>query len=383
MKRHVALIIETSSIYGRELFSGIVRYMRMHDEWSVFLEQRDLVKKPPSWLSKWEGDGIISRATTPKLVEAVKATGVPLVELTDRHDAAGLTRVRSDDSAIGRMAAEHLLDRGFQRFGFCGFRGEAWSERRQLSFVDAVAEAGWPCDVYNSPWYGRGARSWEDEQQHLRQWLRSFPRPFAIMACNDIRGQHVLDACSQQQLSVPEEAAVIGVDNDQLLCRICSPPMSSVIPNAERVGFHAAELLSMMMNGERPKQNEFLIAPLGVSIRQSTDVVAIDDPEIAAALTFIRQNACRQISVADVTRNVAISRSSLERKVRKYLGRTPQQEIRQVQIKRVRELLATTELAAEKIALLCGFEHPEYMYVVFKREVGMTPGEFRNQAKPG
>lgn len=383
MKRHVALIIETSSIYGRELFSGIVRFMRMHDEWSVFVEQRDLNKKLPPWLSKWEGDGIISRATTPKLVEAVQATGVPLVELTDRHEAAGLTRVRSDDSAIGRMAAEHLLDRGFQRLGFCGFRGEAWSERRQQAFVDAVAQANWPCDVYNSPWVGRGARSWEDEQQHLRQWLSKFPRPFAVMACNDVRGQHVLDACSQQQLSVPEEAAVIGVDNDHLLCRICSPPMSSVIPNAERVGFRAAELLSLMMDGKRPPQNEFLIDPLGVATRQSTDVVAIDDPEIAAALQFIRQNACRRISVADVTRHVAISRSSLERKVRKYLGRTPQQEIRQVQVKRVRELLATTELAAEKIAVLCGFEHPEYMYVVFKREVGMTPGEFRNQAQPG
>ncbi|MCA9070768.1 MAG: substrate-binding domain-containing protein, partial [Planctomycetaceae bacterium] len=151
MKRHVALIIETSSAYGRQLLSGVVRFMRMHDDWSVFLEQRDLWKQPPSWLKEWRGDGIISRVTTPKLVEAIAKTGVPLVDVTDRRGNWGLNQIRSDDAAIGRMGAEHLLERGFRRFGYCGFKGEAWSQRREEAFVQTVRErANAPCSQFNS-----------------------------------------------------------------------------------------------------------------------------------------------------------------------------------------------------------------------------------------
>jgi LacI family transcriptional regulator len=384
MKRHVALIIETSSIYGRDLLAGIVRFMRMHDDWSVFLEQRDLWKQPPTWLSDWHGDGIISRATTPKLLDSIAKTGVPLVEVTDRHGDVRLPQVRSDDAAIGRMGAEHLIERGFERFAFCGFKGEAWSKRREDAFVEAVEHNdSFLCSRYNSAWHGRAARAWEDEQQCLVDWLKEFTPPFAVMACNDIRGQHVIDACSTLQLAVPEEVSVIGVDNDELLCRVCSPPLSSVIPNAETVGFRAAEMLAKLMDGDTPAEQSQLIQPLGVATRQSTDVVAIDDPVLAAALHYIREHACRGISVEEVVRQNPISRSTLERQVRKYLGRTPQEEIRHVQIKRVKELLMTTDLPAERIAGLCGFEHPEYLHVVFKRVAGMTPGEFRRQVKPG
>jgi len=377
----VALIVETSASYGRGLLQGILRYMRLHNEWSVFLEQRDLQAKPPSWLATWDGDGILSRATTPQLADAVIATGVPLVELTDRGCDYGFVSVRSNDRAIGRAAASHLLERGFQRFGFCGFTEEAWSDRRQAGFVEQLATAGFDCQIYRSPWHGATLRPWEDEKQRLALWLKQQERPLGIMACNDMRAQHVLNACAGQQLSVPEEVAVVGVDNDDLLCQMCSPPLSSVIPNAEGVGYCGAELLDALMRGETVERDH-LIEPLGIATRQSTDVVAIDDPEVAAALSFIRENACRGITVADVTRNVPVSRSTLERQLRKYLGRTPQQEIRYVQIKRIRELLATSDFTAERIATMCGFEHPEYMHVVFKRQMGMTPGDYRRTAKP-
>lgn len=383
MKRHVALIIETSSVYGRDMLSGIVRFMRMHDEWAVFLEQRDLWKQPPSWLNDWHGDGIISRATTPKLLEAVERTGVPLVEVTDRRSDVELPQVRSDDAAIGHMAAEHLLERGFRRFGFCGFKGESWSERRGEAFVEAVnTNANMPCAQFNSPWHGPSAQAWEAEQRSIVAWLKGFEPPFAIMACNDIRGQHVIEACSKLDLAVPEQVAVIGVDNDELLCRVCSPPLSSVIPNAGLVGFRAAEALSHLMSGREVDEQLQLISPLGVSTRQSTDVVAIDDRDIAAALHYIREHACQGLSVAEVVKHNPVSRSTLERQVRKYLGRTPQEEIRCVQVKRARELLLTTDLSAERIAMLCGFEHPEYFLVVFKRITGMTTTEFRKQARP-
>ena len=383
MKRHVALIIETSSIYGRDLLAGIVRYMRMHDRWSVFLEQRDLFKQPPRWLNKWHGDGIISRATTPRLLDAISDTGVPFVELTDRKGDVEFSQIRSDDAAIGKMGAEHLLERGFKRFGYCGYKGEAWSKRREESFVKTIDQkSSGSCSLYNSTWQGRGARNWEDEQRCIIEWLQTLTPPFAVMACNDIRGRQIIDACSELDLAVPEQVVVVGVDDDELLCRMCSPPLSSVIPNAQAVGFRAAEVLASLMDGKSPASEVQLIEPLGVATRQSTDAVAIDDPDIAAALRYIREYACRGITVAEVVRDNSVSRSTLERQVRKYLGRTPQEEIRFVQIKRARELLISTDLSAEQIAPLCGFEHPEYLHVVFKRVTGTTIGVFRKQAKP-
>ena len=383
MKRHVALIIETSSNYGRDLLAGIVRYMRMHDRWSVFLEQRDLFKQPPRWLNKWQGDGIISRATTPRLLDAISDTGVPFVELTDRKGDVEFSQIRSDDAAIGKMGAEHLLERGFKRFGYCGYKGEAWSKRREESFVKTIEQksSGF-CSLYNSTWQGRGARNWEDEQRCIIEWLQTLTPPFAVMACNDIRGRQIIDACSELDLAVPEQVVVVGVDDDERLCRMCSPPLSSVIPNAQAVGFRAAEVLASLMDGKSPASEVQLIEPLGVATRQSTDAVAIDDPDIAAALRYIREYACRGITVAEVVRDNSVSRSTLERQVRKYLGRTPQEEIRFVQIKRARELLISTDLSAEQIAPLCGFEHPEYLHVVFKRVTGTTIGVFRKQAKP-
>lgn len=383
MKRRVALIIETSSSYGRDLLAGIVRFRRAHHDWTVFLEQRDLTTEPPAWLARWKGHGIISRATTPKLAEAVEATGVPLVELTDRRADLGFPHIWSDDAAIGELAAEHLRERGFVHFGFCGFQSEAWSQRREAAFVAAVAGSARSCDVYNSPWHGMTARPWEDEQRQLVRWIRSLPRPVGIMACNDVRGQHVLEACSTAEVTVPEEVAVIGVDNDQLLCQLCDPPLSSVTPNAELIGYRAAELLAQLMARRKVRQREHLVPPLGIATRQSTDVVAIDDPAIAAAISYIRENACAGITVKDVLQRVAVSRSSLERQLRKFLKRSPQQEIRHVQLKRARELLAATDWPMARIARLCGFEHPEYMHVVFRRELQMTPGEFRKSAQPG
>ncbi len=357
--------------------------MRMHDEWSVFLEQRDLWKKPPAWLKDWRGDGIISRVTTQKLLEAIARTKVPLVEVTDRRGDSELPQVRSDDVRIGEIGAEHLIERGFVRFGFCGFKGEAWSQRREEGFANHLREQSFvECDSYNSTWHGPSARTWEAEQESIVAWLKTMKPPFAVMTCNDVRGQHIIDACSTLGLAVPEQVAVVGVDNDDLLCRVCSPPLSSVVPNAEMVGFKAAETLALLMDGKEVSQQNQLVPPVGVATRQSTDVVAIDDRSVAAALHYIRANACRGLSVAEVVRNSQVSRSTLERQLRKYLGRTPQEEIRNVQIKRAQELILSTDLPAEQIAALCGFDYPEYFYVVFKRIVGMTTSQFRQQTKP-
>ncbi|MBB01435.1 MAG: XylR family transcriptional regulator [Planctomyces sp.] len=379
MRRRVALIIETSSEYGRGLLSGIVRYMRIHDDWSVFLEQRGLFEKPPSWIKKWQGDGIITRVTNDAVIDAAQTNNVPLVELTDRHGEHRFPQIRSDDHRIGELGAEHFLERGFERFAFCGFSGEQWSLRRQEAFVETV-RSRFPegCSLYNTPWGDSDSVSWDEEQQRIESWLQTMGPPFAVMSCNDLRGKHVIDACAALGLSVPEQVAVLGVDNGEQLCNLCSPPLSSVIPDAEEVGFRAAELLAQLMTGA-DLCPEIMIPPIGIATRQSTDAMAVSDPDMAKALNFIRENACRNIRVQDVVDNVSISRSTLERQCRQHLGRSPQGQIRYEQVKRVRELILRTELSLEEIAYRCGFEHAEYMHVVFKRITGTTPGALRQR----
>lgn len=383
MRPHVALMVETSQVYGRHILHGIIRYLRSHPPWSIFLELRELGAAPPSWLKDWRGQGIITRMTDPPLAELLRRKRIPAVNLTDVHPGLGLPLIESDQKAIARLAAEHLLERGFRQFAFCGFTDHSWSGERLDGFRDAVSQAKAICHVYESPWGGPRAHPWEREQARIGEWLRGLLRPVGVFACNDLRGQHVLDACQRAGLSVPEEVAVIGVDDDQLLCELCDPPLSSVVPNPERIGYEAAALLDRLMAGENLSQMHWLIEPLGVTTRQSTDVLAIDDPDIAQAVRYIRENACRGAGVGDVLAQVPLSRTILERRFRKYLGRSPQAEIRAVQLKRVKQLLAETDLRLERIADLAGYEHPEYLSVVFKRETGQTPGQYRRQMQTG
>lgn len=378
---HVALMVETSTIFGRRILEGIARYLRAHREWSVFLEQRALDTVAPHWLEAWRGDGIISRVSSPDFEAAILRARVPAVDLTHRRAPFGVPRIVSDDHAIGCLAAEHLLGRGFRSLAFCGYTGLLWSARRRDSFL---AQAPGPARVHESPWGGPDAGPWEQDQKAIARWLKDLPRPVGVLACNDVRGLNVVDACHRAGLDVPRDVAVLGVDDDPLLCELCDPPLSSVVPNPERIGYEAAALLDRLMDGPSPSGGvppELWIPPLGVATRLSTDALMIDDPRVAAAVRFIRENACRGITVRDVLEHVPLSRTALERRFRRDLGRSPQAEIRGVQLRRAKELLIQTDLKMDRIAELTGFEHPEYFSVVFKREVGRTPGRFRRESR--
>ena len=388
-KYSVALIVETSSNYGRQLLRGVLRFKKTQRDWSVFLEQRDLKSGPPDWLDAWQGDGIICRTTTSEIASMIRERRIPFVELTDRYsEELDFVTLRSDDAAIGRLGAAHLMERGFRSFGFCGFEQEAWSDRREAAFVEKLNRERLGCSVFKSYWYGtqvgptsRAHRSSPvQDMERMSRWIKSLPAPVGIMACNDICGKHVLDCCLMNEIPVPEQVAVVGVDNDDLLCNFCQPPLSSVVPNAEQIGYQAAEKLSLLMAGQIVTPLLQQTEPLDVKTRQSTDVIAIEDTDLANALSFIRSNACFGITVNEVLEHTALSRSSLERRVRKLLGRSPQQEIRNCQLKQVRLLLKETDLSIEQIALKCGFDHPEYLHVMFKRELNMTPGDYRKAA---
>ncbi len=380
-RRQVALLVETSNAYARGLLQGIVHYIREHEPWSFHLMEQGRGDDPPAWLAQWRGDGIIARIETPRIARAITRAKVPAVDVSAARLVPRLPWVETDDAQIARLAAEHLLERGFKHFGFCGDARFNWSAWRERHFCDRLRAAGTEVSCYRPS--ARAAANIATQVADLRRWLAELPKPVGIMAAYDIRGQQVLDACRSAGLAVPAEVAVIGVDNDELLCDLASPPLSSVIPNAHLAGYEAAALLDGLMAGRPVGAEARLIPPLGVAARQSTDVLAVDDRDVARAVQFIREHACDGINVADVLRAVPLSRRVLEQRFRRLLGRTPRAEIAHARLARVKQLLSETDLPLYQIAERTGFEHTEYLSVVFKRETGQRPGSFRAAARGG
>ncbi len=374
---NVVLLIETSNEYCRGLLQGITAYVREHRPWSIYLPEQGRGAAPPGWLRRWRGDGIIARIETPPIARAVAAARLPAVDVSAARLLPGMPWVETDDEAFSRAAVDHLLQRGFRHLGFCGEPRFNWSKWRCEHFARMVEEAGAACYVYESTATAEKPVSYQREHQRLMAWVRKLPKPVGVMACYDIKGQQLLDACRDAGIAVPEEVAVIGVDNDELLCSLAFPPLSSVIPNTHRTGYAAAALLSRMMAGEKIGEEAHRVPPLGIATRQSTDILAIDDPEVAVAVRLIRARACEGINVAGLLREVPLTRRELETRFRRLLGCTPHEEIVRVRIDRVKQLLAETDLTMVKIALRAGYTHVEYMSAAFKKRVGLSPHQYR------
>jgi LacI family transcriptional regulator len=376
---HIALTVNKARMYGRGILQGVADYVELYGPWSIFLDAYATGALSRDWLRRWRGDGILAYAGDRQVIERLLRSGIPCVEIYGVVEDRRLPRVGCDDRAIGRLAALHLLERELRHFAYCGFAGIGWAENRRLGFANAVADAGFSCACYYDLRDKRVPRVWEKAQQALAGWIASVPKPVGLMSATDLHAQQVLDACRRAGVAVPEEVAVVGVDNDDDLCRLCDPPLSSVINNSRLIGFEGARLLARLMAGEvRARHVEpILIAPLGVVARGSTDITAIEDRQTAEAASFIRKHACDGIQVRDVARAIHRSRATLYRVFRQTLNRCPKEEILRVQLERAKTLLAQTRHTLDEVARLTGFNDASYFCVVFKREVGMTAGAYR------
>ncbi len=373
--KKVALLIETSNAYARGLLAGIVVWMREHRPWSVHLAEGTRGGQPPAWLARWDGDGVIARVENEPIARVLRRLRVPVVDVSAARRIPALPWVETDDDAIAREAFDHFRARGLRQLAFCGDDRFNWSRWRQARFEALAREAGLPCAVYRPG--GRGGEDAEAEVARIGAWLAGLSRPVGVMACYDFRGRQVLDACRRRRIPVPDAAAVLGVDNDDLLCDLADPPLSSVILNPRRTGYEAAGLLDRLMAGARVGPKAVRIGPLGVATRRSTDVVAVEDPGVADALRYIRDHACEGISVKDVLKACPQSRRRLEQRVRRLIGRSPHDEILRVRLECVKRLLAETDLPLERIAERAGFLHAEYLSVVFRRTLGLPPSRYR------
>lgn len=378
----VLLIFDFEWDDAQGILDGIARFAR--GSWDVQIDSRAHAVVDPSWISNSTWEGVITRHLSTMLVSACAARRIPLVDLNDSPVRKGVPKVRPNNIAVGHMGAEHLLERGFRHFGFCGLK-ESWSAERCAGFVEAVRLAGRECHVLESE-YRFTDSTWErDQQREIGEWLKTLPpQPVAVMACNDLRALQVVSACNRESLRVPSEVAVLGANDDHIRCSFGNPPLSSVATDRALAGYRAAEILDRMMSCETAAlEGEVLIDPLSVVTRQSTDALAVSDPRTAAAIKYIKEHACDGICASDVAKHVRMPRHALERRYLQTVGRSPHVEIRLTQIARAKQLLIESDLPLKLIAQAVGLTHTEYLSVLFRRFTGGTPGKFRRKHQIG
>jgi len=381
---HVALLVETSLAPGRDILSGIAQYLREHQPWALYHEPHSLAEEMPSWLRQWRGDGIIVRAQNREITRAVKATGLPVVDVLGVIPEAGLPLVHVDNPLVARMAANHLRERGFHHFGFFGIKDENWSEQRRDGFLQCLPTGVAPLTVLEVARPILLRTPWEVQQDVLASWLMDLPKPVGIMVASDQLGHHLLAACHRAGIAVPDEIAVISVDNDETLCEFCNPSLSSVDAGHKAVGYRAASLLDSLMQGGRPPSAPIYVEPGGILTRRSSDVLATEDRQVALALKIIREHACEGWSAGEVIAQISVSRSVLQRRFRKETGRSVQEEIINARLKRARELLVESDLPLATVAERSGFKHQEYLGSTFKAHFGKTLLEYRREMlRPG
>jgi LacI family transcriptional regulator len=388
-QRKILLMMETSRAYGRSILRGIAKYSRARGPWVFYREapfywgttaQKETLVQ---LLKKVGAEGAILREHIQReQIEQVLATGVPTIVAPYTEPFPAVPNIVSDDQAIGRMAAEHLLRRGFRYFAYCGFGdGYFWSRERGSGFRLCVAEAGYETHLYEAEQRRSASmQSWEKEQSGLVEWLESLPKPVGLMACNDDRSQYVLEACKIAGLHVPEQVAIVGMGNDDLVCDLAAPRLSSVAVSAEKAGYEAAALLDRLMVGEDVSGTNVIGLPSHVVTRQSTDVFAVSDPYVAEALRFIYGWAGKgALQVDDVVAASSMSRRSLYDRFAKTLGRSIHEEIKRVRVDHMARLLVSTDLSVAHLASRLGGPDVKNLARYFKQEMGVTPLQYRKR----
>lgn len=373
-RRRVAILIETSNAYGRGLLAGVHAHKHPADDWMMLACEHARGAPPLADVAGWHVEGIVARIENEVTARAIKKRGLPTIDVSAARLLPQVPFVETDDREIARLAAEHLLLLGDVHLAYCGDPRFRWSENRRAFFEAEAARKGRAVKVFQPRRRLAGAGVIDDAE--LTAWVVSLPKPAAIFACYDALALQLIEVCHWGGIAVPDQVAILGVDDDDLLCPLSTPPLSSITPDARGAGRLAAELLDRLFLGKSVAV-EHLVMPLGLSVRRSTDMVVTSDPLVSSAVQFIRTNAHRGIKVVDVAAALSASRRTLEQRFVKHLGRTPHDEILRVQFHLVEDLLRRTDMKLASIAARCGFKHPEYMTVAFAKRRGMPPRDFR------
>ncbi|MEA1950187.1 MAG: DNA-binding transcriptional regulator [Planctomycetota bacterium] len=382
-------MLESSRASLRGVLRGIAGYARLHGPWTIYHYEETSQADTLDDLKHWGAQGVIGPIKSARQLERLQQLDLPVVDILGQFGVEEVSASLIDEWRVAQLAARHLLERGFEHFGYCGLFGVQYSADRRRHFVSTLRDAGYEVSVHNGPSVSRKEDFFSVEfegqlQQHASEyaaWIKALPKPVGLMACNDVRARHIVDACTDYGVAVPEEVAVIGVDNDDLVCELSDPTLSSVKTNSYLHGHEAAALLHKIVEGRRSLVERVQVEPLGVVTRRSTDVLAIADSYVATAVHFIREHFRDGITVREVLSRVPLSRSTLERRFNKVLGRSPKAEILRLQIEHVQKLLSSTDFPLLKVAHMAGFSYASHMCEAFKEKTGFTPGQYRKRSQ--
>jgi LacI family transcriptional regulator len=377
----IGLAINHALAYYRGILRGIRHYAETRPHWvfnALVIEEGRRRSTSTS-----QPDGVIASINTPELANSMRRWPRPVVNVSAVVPDLRFPNVRVNNDLVGQLAAQHFLDRGLRHFAFVGQVGQLVSDEREVAFRKALAAGGHPLACYHDratrPFDPSGRR-WPLDRGVLR-WLRSLSKPIGILAQNDLWGMRLAEACRQIDMRVPEDVALLGVDNDDLYCELSRPTLSSVVLPSQRIGVEAAALLERLLEGAPPPAEPILMPPVGIVTRRSTEVLAIDDADVVAAVRLIRESAHVPLRASDVLKEVQLGRRTLERRFRQHLGRGVSEEIRRVHLERARRLLIETTAPMKSIAQQAGFSDFRHMAVVFRQELGMSPSKYRKQFK--
>jgi len=375
-RARIAIAVPQGLAFVERELRGIVEYANEHGGWT-FSRFPDMLGASVKWLRNWTGDGAFALITTPADAMMVRDLPFPVVNLASHLPPGDLPLVAVDHRRIGEIAARHLLERGFRRFGYFGTPRLWYSEQRRNSFRKSVEKAGGQCRILEVEANPNSA-AWRHQEQKLRQWLESLQLPVGIMASTDLRASMVLETCRSLGLRVPDDVGVIGVDNDPVFAEFDDPPLTSVARNDRAVGRKAAELLAKLMAGGKPPAKPILIPPEGVVQRRSTETTVIDNPVVAQVVGYIHEHISSKLRVEELIKDLPISRRSLEAKFREALKTSPRQYVNLMRVEAAKRLLASPDqMKLASVSNACGFTEPRRFRAIFRRVTGVSPAAYR------
>ena len=381
----IGIFIERQRAFGRKLCDGVSRYARNHGGWSMTMLDWDDFSRPERFRLF---DGFIARLLNKRISNVLNDTARPVVNVFETDDSGNAIQVMQDATAIARLAVRHFIDHRFENFAFFGHEGILYSDLRRQAFVDLLKGEGFECNVYPTP--PANLRDFEysvmrfekysanAERRAIERWLKRLPKPIAVFCSHDLRAYQLIERCHALGICIPDEVAVLGVDNDDLICNFTEPTISSIDPNAETIGFRAAEMLDTLLRG-RKADNAVMIPPSTLIERKSTATYPIDPSWMSDSLVFIHANAHKRISAADVFRHINRSHTVVDEAFRRILGTSVSREIADSRLKTARRLITTTSLSFAEVAEKSGFASIHYFTRSFTSAFGMSPSRFRDK----
>jgi LacI family transcriptional regulator len=382
----IALLFNANKVYDRQVIAGIGQYLTStRVKWDLFMEED--FRSRTVGIHQWRGDGIIADFDDPLVCEALASMPIPVVAVggsyaDETHYPHNIPYVATDNHKLVRLAYDHLIEQGLQRFAFYGLPpspGCRWAHERESAFMQMVRADGLDGTVYRGS--STSAGGWGRAQEDLVAWVRSLPKPIGIIATTDARARHLLQACIVADVPIPEQIAIVGIDNDpiaQLLCRI---PLTSVIQGAEEMGRMAAQVLHQMLHGGDCSTTRVMVPPVGINVQATSLHQPLKSPYVMRAKHYIRQYACLGIKTEQVADYVGISRTLLEEHFKRELKQSVHQTILEHKLEMARSMLADPSIPLTDVAVRSGFTSLQYMYAVFRREFNCTPRQYMESAR--